>query len=67
MNIVFMTEQGTLKITDNLGSSIHKRGDDKIMCPNVVTAEVVVEAISQLTGKMFFREDKGGYIIWEGI
>lgn len=66
MKIVFMPEQGTLKMTDNMGQSIHKRGDDKIMCPDVQTAEVVTEAVSQLTGQMFFRTEENGYIRWDG-
>lgn len=67
MKIVFMPEQGTLKITDNDGQSVHKRGDDKIMCPNETTAEVVVEAISQLTGNMFFRTHEQNFIRWDGV
>jgi hypothetical protein len=67
MKIVFMPEQGTLKMTDDRGQSIHKRGDDKIMCPNRATADVVVEAVSQLTGSMFFCEEKDGFVRWDGI
>ena len=66
MIIVFMPEQGTIKITDDMGQSLHKRGDDKIMCPNVACAEVMVEGVSQITGKMFFRTHEEGYIRWEG-
>jgi hypothetical protein len=67
MKVVFMPEQCTLKITDNEGQSIHKRGDDKIMCHDVYTAQVVVDAVSQLTGEVFFRTDGDGFIRWDGI
>lgn len=62
-----MKEQGTLKITDDNGQSVHKRGDDKIMCPNETSAEVVVEALSQYLNVMFFKYDEKGYIRWEGF
>ena len=67
MIIVYMKEQGTIKVTDDNGQSLHKRGDDKIMCPNIACAEVMVDGVSQITGKLFFRtHDDSDYIRWEG-
>lgn len=65
MIVVFMIEQGTLKITDDFGESLHERGDDKIMCPNEMVAEVVIDALGQLTGNMFFRTHEEAFIRWE--
>lgn len=60
-----MKEAKTIMVRDDNGNSMHKRGDDKVICNDINTAYTVVEVISQLTGHMFFESDKDDFVIWE--